>query len=287
MAANGSIPSVGLRVGASLPPSQMSCAEFEREVPLYVDGELGETERVELELHLRRCAPCRSGVHYARALRERLQEANRELVGSAVCASESLRKSIDAAIRNEAGASRAGLLSRLRHSFWRPIPVAAGATAMGLTAWFWLIPPPQDETFVRELAARHVRRLPLEVHDSDPRSLERWLADKVDFKVRVPRPAGSMGLVGARLSHVRDHSAVYLLYGNAQADRQVAIIVYDDASSQPPRAGTPRIIDDREVYMANARGYNVALWKQNEVVYSLVSDGQDEIIEFVRALNER
>lgn len=287
MAANGSIPSAGLRAGASLPPSQMSCADFEREVPLYVDGELGETERVELELHLRRCPPCRAGVHYARALRERLQGAHRERTEGAVCASEALRKSIEAAIEKEAGVNPAGPLALLRRYLWRPMPVAAGATAMGLTAWFWLTPPPQDETFVRELAARHVRRLPLEVHDSDPRSLERWLADKVDFKVRVPRPSGSLGLVGARLSHVRDHSAVYLLYGNPQADRQVAIIVYDDASSQPPRAGTPRIIDDREVYMANARGYNVALWKQNEVVYSLVSDGQDEVIEFVRAMNER
>lgn len=79
MAANRSTSSAGSRAGtARLPPSRMSCSEFEREVPLYVDGELGEAERVEMELHLRRCPACTAGVTFARGLRERLRSAEAE-----------------------------------------------------------------------------------------------------------------------------------------------------------------------------------------------------------------
>lgn len=277
---NGSSSFAGRSGGpVSPPPDRLGCDEFEQDIPLFVDGELGETERTRLEDHFGQCETCRGGARFARAFRERLRAADAALQDGPAPAH--LRDRILCSLAEEAGAQRT-LLAGLRR-LWKPVPVAAGATAMGLTAWFWLVPPSDD--VVREIAARHTRRLPLEIQSDDPRSLEQWLSDKVDFKVRVPRPKGPLGLVGARLSHVRDHSAVYLLYGNPQEGRQVALIVYDDPSRTLPRGGTPRWIHDREVYLANARGYNVALWKQNEVVYSLVSDDQEEIVEIIRAFD--
>jgi hypothetical protein len=164
---------------------------------------------------------------------------------------------------------------------------AAGATALGITAWFWMALP-SDEV-LRDIVTKHSRQLPPELKTNDPRALEAWLADKVDFHVRVPSPKGPpLSLLGARLSNVREHAAAYLFYGSGQnPPHRVSMFVYDDPSTRPAFPGTVRKIDDRDVYVANRAGYNVAVWKQNEVVYSLVSDREDDVVELVHAAGQQ
>lgn len=285
---------MGADGSASRPPSGAAgtsgepagCPESAHDVTLYVDGELGEAERSAMEGHLEHCTACRSAVRYEQAFLRAVRE--KAAPAAAVRAPEKLRARLTLAL--DAAPPPATPLAQppaaAPRRWMRPMPVAAaGATALGLTAWLFMGHAADD--VVHDLVARHARRLPLEFQSSDPKMLESWLSDKIDFRVHVPRIAReNLSLLGARLSNVRDHSAVYLLYGNRQSPaRRVSMLVYDDPSGNPPSAGIPRKVEDHEVYTANSAGYNVALWKQDEIVYSLVSDGDDDVLELVRATN--
>lgn len=263
---------------ASPPPDRLGCDDFAADVVLYVDGELAEAERVAVELHLENCSVCQRGASFSLRLRDTVRAR-----AASSTAPSALRARLARAIDQEpAPRTVKHKVSR----FFSPLPAAAaGATAVGVTAWLWFAPPPAD--VVRDLVARHTRRLPMEIQSSDPQSLETWLADKVDFNVHVPRTGDApLNLLGARLSHVNDRSAVYLLYGNPKApNHRVSLLVYGDhpGRQRPPIEGRPVQVADQEVYTANRAGYNVAVWRKNEVVYSLVSDGTDDVLDLVKA----
>jgi hypothetical protein len=47
-------------------------------------------------------------------------------------------------------------------------------------------------------------------------------------------------------------------------------------------------VGPRTLRVMNSRGYNVAVWRQDEIVYSLVSDlGEDDLFELVRSAQSR
>jgi len=258
------------------------CPEGAHDVALYVDGELAEADRALLEAHLDNCSDCRARATQALAFKRRL---HRSAVERTALAPPALRARLRTALDAEPPpAPDAHDRPSWRRRWARPVPLAAGATALGLTAFFCL--GPRTDDYAPEVVARHVRQLPLELQTDDPRVLESWLADKVDFRVRVPPPPRQLALVGARLSHVRDRSAVYLLYGDRQSPmHRVGVLVFDDPAGRAQRFGIPRHVLDQDVFTSRAAGYNVALWKANEVVYSVVgADADDEAFEFVRAV---
>jgi len=53
----------------------MSCGRMEKKIVGYVDGRLKEGERLEMEKHLSRCAPCQLRVNEFRAVNVLLDEA--------------------------------------------------------------------------------------------------------------------------------------------------------------------------------------------------------------------
>jgi anti-sigma factor (TIGR02949 family) len=272
---------------ASREPTMSACAEHRDELALHADGELAEPERGQLERHLEACAPCRRVVEQARAVRRTVRER------SFTAAPAHLRARIGRALDAEPAPAhepappptapqppRAHWSRRLL----RPAPVAAaGATALGLAAWMYA--PPQRDDFARDAVAKHSRRLPLEVESSDPQMLESWLADKVAFRVRLPRVArADLRPVGARLADVRDRSAAYVVYGNRQSPtHRVSLLVFDDPLHAAPAIGLPHRVEDHEVFTTSAAGFNVAAFKQDELIYTVVGDHDEDIAEIVRA----
>jgi len=273
----------------------VGCGAFSLELALLVDGELGDVERASVETHLSDCPRCSEAIAERFAFRDTLRRSS-----PAAPAPAGLRSRITAALDAEPLTDAAPTPPAPLPALAQPRPArawarrrlplaAAGASVLSVGVWL-LATPARSDDVLRDIVARHSRRQPLEFQGDDPRSLEQWLSDKVDFRVKVPRirQGTQLNLVGARLSHVKDHQAVYVLFGTPQSPpRHVSLVVFDDPAQAPPLQGEPRRVDDRDVYVANAQGYNVALWKQNEVVYSLVSDGDDDVVELVRAASAR
>src|SRR5207237_8116135 len=88
---------------------------------------------------------------------------------------------------------------------------------------------------------------------------------------RLQRGAPGAGRECVRLSSVHQRQGAVVTYSVPQADgRRVSLLIVDDPEPQLP--GAARRIADREVWLSRAKGFNIASWRNDEIVYSLISD---------------
>jgi anti-sigma factor RsiW len=264
-------------------PAPMDCAELERSLEAFLDGEFEAREQAEAQLHLATCERCRATAAAkgkARdALRARLQEAMGPGSQAGRC---------PAALRLRVAAS----LARERRPVWRrllsPVPLATAA-ACAAGALVVLATHGGNDALVEEAVRKHNRGLPMEVTTASmaPEAVQGWFAGKLDFKA-VPPTFAEKGakLVGARLSHLREYPAAYIKYELPRG--QAGLFIVDDPDRHFETAGREVQVGPRTLHVVNARGYNVAVWRQDEIVYSLVSDlGEDDLFELVRNAQSR
>ena len=90
-----------------------------------------------------------------------------------------------------------------------------------------------------------------------------------------------------RLSSVHQRQAAVVTYYLPQAEgRRVSLLIVDDPEPQLP--GAARRIANREVWLSQARGFNVASWRNDEIVYSLISDlDEQDVLALVQAADMR
>jgi anti-sigma factor RsiW len=265
-------------------PAPMSCAELERSVEAYLDGEFEAREQAEAEAHLVGCEPCRRATEAAARLRRALRARLREAMGPASPAGRAPQ-----ALRQRIGVA----LARQRRPLWRrllaPVPLAtAAACAAGVLVV--LATHGGSDALVEEAVKKHHRGLPLEVTTASlggAEAIPGWFAGKLDFKPTPPRfrETGAR-VVGARLSHLREYPAAYIKYELPRG--QAGLFIVDDPDRHFEAAGREVTVGPRTLRVMNARGYNVAVWRQDEIVYSLVSDlGEDDLFELVRSAQQR
>jgi hypothetical protein len=292
----------------------MKCQELsgfvEACLDAYLDGELDARECGEIEAHLEGCETCRSVVRNQACLKKLVRERAGE-----VRAPAGLKSRLSACLMTEsdsaapepedvallaevAGRSGGALLPpevRGAAPAWRSAPVFASVAFLLVFVWMTSGGFSHDP-LVDDAVRKHARHLPLEV-TGPADSLEGWLRDKVDFNPGVlVFPAGlehRLEPLGARLSHVRDRPAVYVGYGRPgsgpDGERRASLFVFSDPSFDPSlERQRHRRIRDRDVVVASHNGYNVILWKENEVVYSLVSDlDERELLSLIDAAGGR
>src|SRR4029450_12102814 len=98
--------------------------------------------------------------------------------------------------------------------------------------------------------------------------LRRWYSDKVDFPVR-PLALQKGSLRGGRLANIRGHQAAYLLYeGNGS---KVSVFVFDPSNMQF-EARRKAMVGNKEVFLDEERGYNVAVFRDRGVGYAIAGD---------------
>jgi anti-sigma factor (TIGR02949 family) len=255
----------------------MDCNELERSVDAWLDGELDERDRLELERHVEGCPHCgalsraRAGLRLA--TRAKLREAMTP-PSSAGRAPPELRARVVRA------------LARDRRPLWRralaPVPVATlAACAAGFLV---VLASRPDDALLEDAIARHHLGLPLEVTAASvgEGSLPAWFTGKLDFKPTPPAFKGDgVKVIGARLSHVREWPAAYYRYALPRG--QAGLFIVDDPHGRFESSGRDVQVGRDTVRLVNARGYNVAVWRQDEIVYSLVSDlDEQDLFQLVR-----
>ncbi|MGB8931061.1 MAG: anti-sigma factor, partial [Anaeromyxobacteraceae bacterium] len=184
-------------------------------------------------------------------------------------------------------------LVRERRPLWRrafsPVPLAAvAACAAGVLAVLAMRGGP--DMLLDEAVRKHSRDLPLEVTAAGVGGAEAipgWFAGKLDFRPAPPHfRQDGMKVVGARLSHLREYPAAYIRYqlpkGNA------GLFIVDDPEQRFHATGREVRVGPSVVRVANSRGYNVAVWRRDEIVYSLVSDlDEDDLFGLVATAQGR
>lgn len=140
---------------------------------------------------------------------------------------------------------------------------------------------PTSNTIVTESVQWHQRNLPVEVTGPSDEQVRYWFRDKVNFPVRLPRfdraSHRQVNLLGARLSHLREKQAAYVVY---ESDGNKVSVMVFDGQGVKRLAPTPR--QDPRVY--NANGYNVAIVEDNGVTYSITSElPREDMVQLVDA----
>lgn len=238
----------------------MTCSELESLIHPYLDGEFEQADRFEVERHLQTCAACATEVRemalFQQALKEKLRSAvDRE-------APAALRARISSGLRQQ----------QRRQLGWNVARMAAAAAIVAMAVGSYLVIQPSlsRDRFVTEAALRHAKGLPFEIEPVSPERAEQWFQGKLDHRVAVPHLHNAK-VAGARLSHLTDRPAAYISYQlpcprGSGAQKKMGLFVVDDSQDSVDAAEFP------EIDVANRHGYNVATWKQGEIVYELVSD---------------
>jgi anti-sigma factor RsiW len=259
----------------------MACADVERMLHPYLDGELLGDDCALLEEHLAACDRCREQVafqaRFKADLRARLR-APRE-------APAHLAARVTAALDQADGA-------RLR----RALPAGIGVLAAAAALFLVLARPSQARSPIVEEAIRgHEKNLPVEVGGPDVSDdeIRSWMQGKVPVPVRPLRvravvhgePATT--LVGARVYHLRNRDAGQLVYRVGPSQMTVYVFDASGVDLAAPEL-VKRMIGGREIYLAEQRGYTVALYRDRGVGYAVASDlPPDRVMRVVAAsLNE-
>ncbi|HEY3447568.1 MAG TPA: zf-HC2 domain-containing protein [Myxococcales bacterium] len=263
--------------------SAMDCQDFEPFLFAYVDGEFDGPERADADTHLAECEACRREVEQQRAFKRRLKEVASEASALSPPAPAALRERIESALAQERAPRR---LPLLRPAYLVPAGLAAAAT-VAVIVWLSGTSPEQANAFITASILHHQGDLRLDVEDDQSQKVRDWLRGRVDFAPsRIPE-LRNVAMRGARVSQLNGRPAAYVLYGpraGAPA-RRVSLLVFDAPDLRLP-AG--RRIADHDVLLANQRGYNVAVWKDREIAYSLVSDlDEHDLVELLEPLPEQ
>jgi anti-sigma factor RsiW len=237
---------------------RMNCREVEPQLMPYLDGELIEAERLEVEKHLADCGAC--------ARRAEVGRHNRTLVRTLAKAGtpqapEPLKATIFSSVRTEQARQRQGRFLRLSAA-------AAGVALLAIAGnqqWRSF----QRRLYVQDAASRHARQFPLEVRVPQPEVLEAWFDGKLGHRVAVPRFPNAIA-EGARVLNVREKQAAYIRYdaparASAQV-RQMGLFVFGDDGKDVDVGARA------QAEVGTSNGYNVVTWREGDIVYQLVTD---------------
>ena len=250
--------------------TNFDCSDVARLLEPYLDSEFGADDRASIEAHLSACAPCRDGAADAMAFRSALRARLREAFAPGspqATAPDSLRRRISAALDAEEARPAA---------WWRrlfaPLPVAAVAACVA-GALVVFAGHRATDPLVEEAVRKHARDLPLELNTASiaPELIPSMLASKLDFNPKPPAfRADGVKLVGARLAQIRNWPAAYMRYETPRGP--LGLFIIDDPQRRVAEEGHQVRAGPATVWVMNMRGYNVAVWRRDEIVYSLVSD---------------
>ncbi|MBI4527739.1 MAG: zf-HC2 domain-containing protein [Deltaproteobacteria bacterium] len=238
-------------------------------IPLYLDDELQDRERLILERHVRVCADCRAALDAEHDLISAVRKAR-----PTYRAPESLRAKV------------AELLQRPGSRFkflpsWVPIAACALLVPALVVLWFALGGPFRGEpspfvTMAVDNHLRHVRgQLPLEVISDSPERISAWFAGKLPFNLKLPDyPQGATEpkpyhVEGARLVGFKEDYAAYIVY--RLNGHPISLVVTSDSMAKPS-GGEEIAWEGLRFHFQSVAGWKVLTWLDNGLTYALVSD---------------
>jgi anti-sigma factor RsiW len=273
----------------------MPCAEANRRLPAYFDGELDALAAADMERHLAGCAGCRASLEELTELRAALRsELNfrptpPELKARIAAAldREGAQGRESAQARGTSGpaddAPDARVLPftprpavRGARPFWAGAFAGVGAAALAASLAFFLLVPAGVNPLLDELVNAHVRSLMpahlIDVESTDRHTVKPWFAGHVDVSpVVADFTDRGYKLIGGRADYFAHQRAAAVVY------RHGAHIINVFSWSQDGK----RLPAD-----TSRNGYHLAFWRAGNLDYCAVSDtGWDELRALERLLN--
>lgn len=255
----------------------MNCHDTREVLGAYIDGELGPTQKAEMERHLEKCPAC-SGimaedgvVAEAVALRARRFEAPAEL-----------HEKVMANLRAEVAERR--VLAFPQKQKWVTWSIAAlvlfGVFVAGaLTSRRGAV---EKNFLTEEIVASHVRSLMAshiaDVASSDQHTVKPWFNGKLAFSPPVvDLAAEGFPLVGGRLDYFDQHAVAALVYQRRK--HVINLFVWPTNATHEPATEGKTI---------SLSGYHLVRWAEADMSFCAVSDlNVDELREFAKLARAR
>ena len=252
----------------------MNCNHVREHLDYYLDGELADLERGEIEAHLSGCDDCARVLASRRDMKSRLR-------GLASCSAPTagFEGRLCAALADVKIGS-AGAAPERRGGWVQYALLAAAVLAVSVSAAFALGTDDEPSALsegevagqadmqspvVAESVNWHRRNVPVEVTGPDSDTVSAWFEDKVEFPVRLPELDGRANLLGGRLSNISHSEAAFLVY--EVGGEKLSVLMFDANDLAIPGfddGGSGSFVD-------NSSGYNVAVQQRDGVTYTFTS----------------
>ena len=251
----------------------MDCQEIRKFLQVFIDEELDEEERLQVEDHLAQCEPCRALSCYERRFRDAIRARVPRALPSAGFRVQ-LRETM-------AGAREQWVFPR--KLVWGTVPAVLVLAIMIPFAW---TVTSGFSPMVDEVVDQHSSEPPVEVTSSNLDEVEGWFRKKVNFLVNLPRFQGQkFDLVGARLSTVDRQRAALIRYRRNLANFTL-FVVTDPNDSYEGRSC--QYIHAKKFCLTELRGYTVVIWHNRGLAYSMVGEAPaQELLELLSAATAR
>jgi mycothiol system anti-sigma-R factor len=240
----------------------MSCHELDSFLLPYLDGELEAEARAEIEEHLARCSSCATHVHeessFQQGFKARLKSALAEQQ-----APEALRERVQLGLRT--------VQRRESAVRWASGGAAAAALVIVVAGSVYYVRASKLDKLAESAARFNAKTVPLDVQ---AHLATTYLSEQLERGIPLPRFPNAV-VRGARLANVVEKPAGYVVYDvpTQRGDmRRMGLFVVDDSGGELPVDPYPT------VRLANRKGYNVAQWREEDIVYELVSDLEESDI---------
>lgn len=244
-----------------------TCDDLVPFIDAYVDAEIDGPELSEFEVHVHECAECRQKVEVQLQFKRQLKGA----LSSQKKAPDALRTNIMDMIEQEQHVSQRNVRRFSRSGMiLAPAAVALVASALAFPSLMSVAPAAAERApIATQTIEWHKGNLPLEV-TGDAKTVTSWFNGKVDFPVRLPKLAHKDAtLLGARLAHIQNRRAAYVLY-DIKGTR-MSVLMFDGKGIKVPVDKVKRIAG-HDVAMMNNNGYEVAVLQNDGVTYSMASE---------------
>jgi anti-sigma factor RsiW len=245
----------------------MDCEDAQDQLHDYVNRRLDPALQEQVGAHVEGCATCRDTERAEHALDELLeQRLPRYTAPAALKRRLVLRLGIPEATR------RAPV--RWTRVVAPALAASVALVAVGAVMQRGLRPGTELASLTSEVVNDHLRVLasqhPVEIESGGMHQVKPWFEGKLDFAPVVPAPdAGELRLRGGSVGYVFDRKAAVLVY--ALRVHLLTLLVFRADGLPWPETGTRQIgpVRGRET---SSRGFNVALWRDGDLGYVLVSD---------------
>ncbi len=262
------------------------CRQTQPRLYAYLDGELPAEDQEAVEAHLAACPGCRELAAREREFRRRVlgalprEAAPAELRASVEQLVELHRLQRDTGRRvGPEGAVPVAAAARPSRGPRLALRAAAAALVIGLAgAGGWFAARPVQATSLAVAAvAQHDRfargLLEPEVVGPSQARVDAWLRRRLDFPVRFPELpdqglAGSLSLLGARLTYLGGTQAAFLMYAYQGEKISLFALPRQAAAIQ---TDTRLSVGRTTFYYRPQAGYEVMMWTHGDVSYILIS----------------
>jgi anti-sigma factor RsiW len=236
------------------------------QIPLYLDDELQEGERLAVEAHIKSCPDCRAALAGERELILAIRNA-RPVYSTPL----SLQAKITQLVQ-DSSCRRSFRLSRA--------VIAACALLLLVVGVLWLAAAKssreESTSFVSMAVNNHLRylkgQLPLEVFSDSPEKISAWFSGKLGFNLRLPdypQEPKPYHVEGARLVGFKEDYAAYIVY--RLNGHPISLLVTSDTVAKPS-GGEEIAWEGLRFHFQSLAGWKVLTWSDAGLTYALVSN---------------